>query len=256
MNIYIPTYGRPERQITFKCLSKGMQTKVVFICVPSEEKQLRQLWQDTGCNFLVCDKKGVSAARQAALEHSVSNKVCFFDDDLRFSKRLEDWDFDTNGKLAKATKEQLTFGIIWMQNSLNSYPIAALGARGGNQGIRHRWVNPNYRVMRSFAVDKSVMQRHDIRFDDFYYWEDFHVALSLLELGYENVVNVDLVSDGVSNTTGGVQRNLEQMMVEANRFAELHPTAKLRMKTFFEGKGKIEVPDFTIQWKKTLGIKT
>lgn len=256
MNIYIPTYGRPERQITFKLFTPGMQRKVVFVCVPEEEKRLRSLWESTGCGFLVCSKKGVSAARQAALEHSEYDKVCFFDDDLRFSKRLPNWDFDKNAKLQKATSSELTSAVIWMQKHLNDYAATGIGARGGNNGMSKRWTNENYRIMRSFAVDRTVMNKHNIRFDDFYYWEDFHVALSLLELGYGNLVNIDFVSDGVSNTAGGVVRNLPKMMEEATRFAALHPTAKLRMKTFFEGKTKIESPDFTIQWKKSLGIKS
>lgn len=260
MLIYIPTYGRPKRQITFNSLPRRFQKRTIFVVRPEEEQEVLRLWGGSCRGVLVQRGSGVSSARQTALEHDDGfDTLCFLDDDLRFSARVSNWDFENNNRALKMSAYELEAALLFLQAEVEKgTACAGLGARGGNNGIRRRWINPNYRIMRSFALRRDVLQRHNIRFDLFSYFEDFHVALSLLELGYPNVVSVNWVSDGITNSVGGVQRDYTQLWQNAERFVGLHPTAKIVEKSFKHG-AKSDVrkmfPDLSIQWKKTLGIK-
>lgn len=258
MFIYIPTFGRPEKQITFKALPQCFQKKVVFVVRDEEYKAVQRLFGGKCKEIIVQEGTGVAAGRQTAVEHSPHDAICFLDDDIRFSTRLPDWDYTTNNRALKSSVQDVQAGIEWIEEQLNEYDCVGLGARGGNNGIPKRWVNLNYRIMRSFGVSKSALRRYNLRFDDFYYWEDFHVAMSLLELGRENIVSVNWVTDGVTNAKGGVVRNLKKMWIQARKFVDLHPSAVLVEKKFKHGDKELAdtiFPDLRIAWKKTLGTK-
>lgn len=256
MSIYIPTYGRPERQQTFKRLPKDVRQRVVFVVRPSEEAIVTRLWHHQCGGVLTHKSPGVADARQTALEKSSTDKVCFFDDDLRFCRRKPGWVYNSDTRLDTATAADVSVGVQWLEDYLDLYPCTALGGRGGNIGIRHRWMTENSRIMRSFAICRWAMNDVGVRFDDFYYWEDFHVALSLLEQGYPNAVSTDIVTDGITNyEMGGVTRDVSKMWEVAKRFAATHPHAKLKMKIFRWGGPTLEAPDFTIAWKKAYRSK-
>lgn len=257
MLIYIPTAGRVDNQITFKSLPKRYQKRVVFVTLPQETKAMTARYGSSCLAVLPQKGKGVAAARQTAVDHQDGfDHLCFLDDDLRFSVRVKDWDYETNNRALKMDPSDIEAGLRWLQHTLESGVVCAcLGARGANNGIRKRWVNENYRVMRSFGVSRSALEQVNVRFDDFYYWEDFHVALTLLEQGHKNVVSTNWLTDGVTNSKGGVVRNLNLLWREAQRFVSLHPTATIVEKKFKHGarsEAQVTFPDLRIAWKKTL----
>ena len=255
-SIYIPTYGRPQQQKTFQRLHEKIQQRVIFIIKPEEEKEMLSLWGDKCKKLLIVDKSGVAVARQKAIEDSVSDHILFFDDDLRFDKRIQHWNYKNNNRAVIATPDQTLKAIQWMEEELKKTALVCLGARGGNNRHTQRWTIQNSRVMRSFGVKRSVMDLLGVSFDDFYYWEDFHIALTFLEYGYPNVVNVDYITDaGLSNSPGGVSRHIKRMWYQAKKFQRVHPTARVREKTFKNGSTVIQVPDFTIGWKKSFRSK-
>lgn len=259
--IYIPTYGRLHKQKTIKWFSPHDLERTTLVVLPEEEKQAVRLWGKTLGGVLVCKTRGVAAARQAALEACPTDQVLFFDDDLQFCQRVEDWCFDTNNRALRPLLGDVDRGVRWLYKHLTpKCPVTCLGPRGGNNTIERRGCIRNGRIMRSFAVLKSVVEKHNIRFDRFYYWEDFHVALALLELGYQNIINVECITGGDTNSAGGVARNVPAMWKCAKEFQQEHPTCRIREKTMNDGDrstatGKIQVPDLTVYWKKALGSK-
>lgn len=242
MRIYIPTYGRHSKQITFNSLPEELQRLVVFVVKP-EEADLP--WP---AETLVVDADGVAAARQAAVDHSDHPYVCMLDDDLRFSVRDTHWQHNVGG-MRKATHADLIVAYQWMFDALSRCPMVGLAGRGGNHGIKRRGENPNFRIMRSFAVDKRVLEAENVRFDRLYYWEDFDVCVTLLERGYPNVVNIEITSDGITDAQGGINRNRERMSAVADEFQRLHPWSDHIIR-----KEKEYGPDFTIRWKRIFGI--
>lgn len=256
MLIYIPTLGRPQRQITFNTLPRRFQRRVMFVVRREEEPEMIKRYGHLCRGVLVQEGKGVAAARQTAFDNDDGfDCLAFLDDDLRFSVRVKNWDYEKNNRALKMSEFDIEAGLLWLQHKVDTEQVACagLGARGGNNGIRKRWENENYRIMRSFAVRRDVMEQHNIQFDSFYYWEDFHVALSLLELGHKNVVSVNWLTDGITNATGGVVRNIPKMWDDARRFVKLHTAAQIVEKTFKHGDRKeadVVYPDLRVAWKK------
>lgn len=263
--IFIPTYGRIEKQKTLSWFGQDDRERTILVVRPEEEKQATKLYKDL-LGVVVCSKPGVAAARQAAVNYTMrftrEKVIAMFDDDLQFCQRVKDWDFYTNNRALRPTQEDVDKAVQWLFDKCGEiYPISCIAPRGGNNTIEERWEIFNGRIMRSFAVHIPTLIKHKVRFDEFYYWEDFHVALSLLELGYQNIINVDAVTGGDTNSKGGVQRNLPKMWECIRAFQKMHPTIRIREKEMNDGDrgpkaGRVTVPDMTVYWKKALGSKS
>ena len=259
--IWIPTYGRLHNQKTVELLSEEHKKKTSLVVRDTEYSVHESTWRDRVLGTVSHTRPGVADARQTAVDSATDDVVIMLDDDLFFGRRLPDWEFGTNARTKKATAEAVHEAIEWLgSNCSEKYPMVCIAAKGANNSIQERYTIENSRIMRAFAVHKPTLLKHEIRFDRFYYWEDFHVALSLLELGYPNLVNVDHVTDGVTNAKGGVSRDIAKMKACIEEFQELHPTIRVKYKTMPDGDGQgvsktVLVPDMTVYWKKAFRSK-
>jgi len=251
VNIYIPTYGRVGKQITLAALSPSARKRTWLVVRP--EERTAHNWP----RMLVCEKKGVPAARQEACKHALregSRFAFFFDDDLHFSIRPPTWCFETNEvSLRKATCMDIAAGLCEAESWLKHYPMVGFDARAGNNRCAERNIRLACRVMRAFGVDVPLMFKLGIAFDHFPFWEDFHVGLSFLEKGYLNANLTRYTNDGVTNSEGGVStyRNLDKMKACLSEFIKLHPCAKaVYKKTKWRGMENVAVPDMMVFWKK------
>ncbi len=106
MTIYIPTYGRiaDGRHRTWDRMPDKWRPSTWLVVRSEEEQCARKL---VGDRVLVCDKIGVAAARQAAMDHSPTRKVCMVDDDLDYARRVSDWDVETNARALKVTPKDV-----------------------------------------------------------------------------------------------------------------------------------------------------
>lgn len=256
MKVYIPTKGRATvaQQKSLAALPDKWRQRTTLVICPEEEATFRRILP--GTELLVCEKKGVPAARQAALEHSDDPIVCMLDDDLRFVRRMDDWSFPDNTKMMQCTPEDRGFAMDWMEDAMRIYAAAGLGARGNNNGIPDHPNREASRMMRAFAVDRTVLEDLDIRFDKYLYWEDFHVTLCLLKAGYPNLISLHFCCDGVTNTAGGVSlyRNYETLRETRDAFLEEHaPFAEAndsKSAASWLGWDGDTVPDLRINWRK------
>lgn len=260
--IVIPSKGRTDlkKQLTWRKLHVSQYKDVCFV-VPSEEQAFfLQLTEGTHATVLTCDRPGVPAARQHAVDvlHPAGYSfLCFLDDDLRFMHRPDDWtpEFpqlpqNSFGDMLKAFK--------WMEDNLRTYAAVGLGARGGNHGIiqeQYRYCKEAYRMMRAFAVDLDVLDEEGIRFDRFDYWEDFDVTLQLLKRGYPNLISTQWLCDGLTNEPGGVSlyRDVDSLRKTRDEFVAEHaPYAKAVDKEdrYWKGWENKKIPDVRVQWKK------
>lgn len=256
--IYIPTYGRLDKQTTLLKLLPLDQKQVILVVRKEEYLKASRLW-GAGIDCVIEQTgAGVANARQTALDHCTDSVLIFLDDDLAIDKRVPDWNMADNAKCKVCSPDQIHDALLWLQtNCHETYPAVGLTAKGNNNTIEERWQVENSRIMRSFAVHKPTLIKHNIRFDEFYYWEDFHVALSLLELGYKNLINVAIRTDSLTNASGGVVRHPANMQFVAEAFQKRHPTVSLKKKKMIdpENGGTIEVPDMTVYWKKAFRSK-
>lgn len=257
MLIYIPTYKRVGKQVTLHTVMHAWAPeKIWLVARPEEEKALRGIWP----NVLVCAKKGVPAARQAALEHARTlreKKVFFFDDDLKFAVRYPGWCFQTNDtKLEPATPADIRLHLVAVEKKLTGdLPMLGFDARSGNNRKKERFIQYQCRVMRAFGVHVPALAENNIRFDAFPFWEDFHVALSLLERGKPIANLTTITNDAATNTAGGCStyRNVEALLKCQKAFAKAHPHAKpvlKKAKSWGGGMAEQDIPDFVIYWQK------
>lgn len=259
MNVYIPTRGRAsiEKQKTFRLLPPRWKVRTIFVVTPEEAPAFTTQFPANG--LLICNTLGVPAARQAIVEHAFENtedhKACMLDDDLRFLRRVPEWSMD-DPRLLQSTMDDVDEALHWMEDSLTMYAAVGLGARGNNNSLSDRYVREAGRMMRALAVDAELLLDEDIRFDKYLFWEDFHVTLCLLKLGYPNLISVEHLCDSVQNSEGGVSlyRDIPKLLEVRDRFLEEHaPFAKANdsksAASWQDWEGD-EAPDLRISWRK------
>jgi hypothetical protein len=182
----------------------------------------------------------------------VSPLFCMVDDDLWFYKRRE----DDPTKLREITSEEIRDAFFRMEYMLGREDFAHVGfaAREG----ANRNTDPymyNTRIMRVLGYDRQLVQALDAKFSDMEVMEDFHIALSLLRAGHQNVILNDYAHNqaGGSAAAGGCShfRTPELHALNAERLAALHPgfvkVVKKQTKTAWGGG---ERTDVNVQWKK------
>jgi len=253
MNIYIPTYGRIGKQKTFNAMTKTLREKTFFVIRPEEYD-----WYKRHSNPpIIVDKIGVPAARQAAIEHCQDNKLWFFDDDLNFSYRPENWSLE-NYTLYQMDAKKLEEALKFLEEQLDQFAIVAMDERAMNQGKPQRYYKEAGRVMRSFGIRKDIIIEENLRFDKYLFWEDFHIALSLFKKGYKGYISLVYLNNGTTNVKGGVSsyRNFEILKNEREKFLQEHAPFATPVNKYPKSWQGIEnwayVPDVKIYWKKAL----
>jgi hypothetical protein len=141
-----------------------------------------------------------------------------------------------------------------VQKLLKRYPAVGISARQGNQHKEEDIVECT-RMMNAYAFNTEVLKNNNIRFDKTKVMEDFHVTLSLLELGYKNaVIYSHCWNQRSSGAAGGCStyRTPKMQADAANQIAKLHaPFVKVVTKESKSSwKGMEERTDVIIYWKK------
>lgn len=270
MLVFIPTRGRFHQQFTRRWFHldrlHGVNGIEVFYVVP--ECELRQWEEDQWINgekwpppvsrrvFTVPDEYRFSDIRQHILEYFPQDPyhICI-DDDMYIYRRAPG---DT--KLLTATPEDVLAMFEWIHTQLDVEGFAHGGVSGreGNNREPDQEVM-NTRCMRLHFYNRNILMAEGLKFTDIAAKQDFHMTLSLLELGYPNVVNFEFAHNQVeSNSPGGCSRYRDAKMLEemAHRLKELHPdfvtvVDKETKGSFGGGVRK----DVRIAWKKALGTR-
>lgn len=261
MRIFIPTYGRASihLQTTLKeLISWGVHpTLVVNSGGPAHVEEYRNALVSLKGEFTLWaapdDIRGIGPVRDYIIrELSGGGKVLLLDDDLVFYVRRE----DDREKFEQGSIESFRDMLECIEETLDDYPLVGIAAREGGQRNTERFVE-NTRIMRLLAYDAGVLLREAIKFSDIEFMEDFHVALSLLERGYENcVVNDWCHNQRGSGTEGGCSatRTLERHCEAAHKLKELHPEfVRLTEKTTKTAWGGATRTDVVVSWKKAAG---
>lgn len=260
MRIYIPTLGRVEawtrpenRQLTFHWIPVEWK-KHLWLCVHQREADAFSWWEQK----IVVDKVGAPHARQQIVEHATRSyedpRIAMFDDDLRFARREKDWVVKF-GSASQSTEQDVSDALEMLFERLNEYAMVGISARQGNQSRPERIGEENKRMMRSFGVRTDVLHSTGIRFDKYPFWEDFHVALSLLRRGYPNYLILEHMTDGITNKPGGCAEYRTNAALAACReafLAEHAPYAQPNDKSTsaWSGAEAETAPDLRISWLK------
>lgn len=252
MRIYIPTYGRADRQVTYEELPKKLQSQTTLVV---QAREIAQYKKYKNLAILPQSIQTITPTRQwiAHMHHNIKRDgpyLVMLDDDLRFDKRRK----DDRGKFLHAQPQQITelFNEIERYLKKGYAHVGVLAREGGNRVTEK--VLEATRMMRVLAYDVRVLRKEEVKFDRLPLQEDFDVTLQLLRKGYPNAVLCDWVQgQGSSNAPGGCSTYRTLKMHEANcyRLAEYHKgfvtCVEKETKGAWNGAKRIDV---IVQWKK------
>jgi len=249
MKIFIPTYGRHDKQNTLNNLPKNLRKNVTLVVQQREAHLYEDFEQEL--EILPAKIKTITPTRQYILETLMSGggKFVMLDDDLKFDVRRKD---DTS-KFRNAHPEEIELLFNKIAKELDNFAHVGVLAREGGNRVTTRFKECT-RMMRVLAYDSNVLHKENIKFNRLPLQEDFDVTLQLLRKGYPNRLICDFVQDhGTSNAKGGCShfRTIEMHNENAKKLAKLHhPFVKVvekQTKGAWNGQARLDV---MVQWKQ------
>jgi len=248
MQVFIPTYGRAGNQVSYAALSRaGVQVGLV---VQAREADLYSKYPLV--YVLPDDIRTIAPTRKYILTELVkSEEFCMVDDDLYFFHRRE----DDPTKLREITDKELRGAFIEMRAILSERtPHIGFAAReGANRNTKDHILNT--RIMRVLGYHTRSVLGLPTDFSDMEVMEDFHIALSLLERGKENMILNKYAHNqaGGSGSAGGCShfRTPEMQARNAELLAKLHPghVSVVQKETKGAWGGGVRT-DVIVHWKK------
>lgn len=251
MQIFIPTYGRSEKQVTYDFLPEQLRRDVILV-VQHREKHLYKQYPPRNLLVLPNSIQTVSPTRQYIMKWAHKKgikKLVMLDDDMRFDTRRID---DPTKFLVSQPKEVLKLFDV-LENALDEYAHAGVLAREGGNRITETYVYAT-RMTRVLAYRVDTFMKEKIKFDRLPLQEDFDVTLQLLRKGYANVVLCNWVhGQGQSGAAGGCSHFRTDELHDANakKLAALHPefVKVVTKETKGAWGGRVRL-DVHVQWKK------
>jgi glycosyltransferase involved in cell wall biosynthesis len=262
MKIYIPTMGRPNKQITIQSFSDDLIERTT-LCVISEEYNA---YKKLGINLIKFPMyvHGISAKRQWLFDNIKEKFICFMDDDLQFSVRHD------GIKLKNAESDDVDDLLsLWKSWLKSGIPLVGVSLRGGNNHVEEDYHDIG-RIMSCYAFDREIFMKENIRFDRVPLMQDFDMTLQILKAGYIDRISYKYAHHqaGGSNAKGGCStyRTPELIRDTAIKMSKLHPgivtiQAK-KSKTTWSGMEKKKGIDGTVRtdvnvhWKKAYHPRT
>jgi len=196
--------------------------------------------------------KGIAKTRQWILENADCEQILMLDDDQSFRCR------ETGSyKLRPMLEEDYTAMLDAASETLRNYNAVGISAQAGNNRTFPKSIVAPGRMYNMYALNRSFLLDNDIRFDAMTVMEDFHVTLSMLEMGFSNAILQDWCwgSPG-SNADGGCSnyRTVEVQREGALRLADLHKpfVTVVEKESKAWGNGLEKRTDVRVAWKKAL----
>lgn len=273
MKIAIPTTQRTNCQHTVRQLLRGNVHKEYecTLVIPRSEFEAYCINLPNEFRCLPIDCSGINNVRQYIIEHFEDDKILMLDDDLNFYYRLRLREVGLN----IATDEQVLKAIRWIDEKLDSYAHCSISARTQNFQTTSRLLRSGdefaleiVRPWRTYGFRRDIILGEDLDFHadlDINTMDDFHMTLSLLELGYPNIVNFRYAHEQRgSNSKGGAStyRDLDLLKRCALNLKAKHPEGlveTVERKTINSWGGTTDKPvyrtDVKIYWQKALGVR-
>jgi hypothetical protein len=276
LEVYIPTRGRIDRQITMKkffleeIFTKAPSWLEIYFVVPTCEQChfiAAHPWTDS-CVFSVKDTYKFGSVCQAIAEVS-TGLTMLLDDDMLPLRRRDPYKTSQAGATANVQDVLDLFARVrsWLAQG---YVHGGISLRQSNHYCTDTYYQTNTRTCGVTFFDARILKTEGIRFDAVEARSDFHVYLSLLELGYKNVCDYEFICGqwsgkmGGSNAPGGcaIYRTPAFLLEQASLLQKLHPrSVKLIYK---QRKGEAlaalatdeGIPDVRIGWSKAYGIRS
>jgi hypothetical protein len=244
--IYILTYGRQGRQITFDNLPKKWQEKTFLITHPKEHHE--------GYPEIKCPIQGksISKVRKWISKLGEGKRYAVFDDDITFVYTRRENETGAGNTPLKGKKFDVMMNTMdkWMDEG---YIHTACDVCF-NPPTRNVDFRVNSRITNNVFYDgtKLPIKKLDWGLD---FCEDYYINLQLLSMGHQNKVSLMFrVNSSETQSKGGCElnRTLEKHNSAMRELNKKYPDfVKLREKITKGGlwKGKTKLAA-TISWKK------
>lgn len=250
MRIFIPTRARIYKQITRReFFLDHVPYSVRYIVPEAEYKKAKAVFGDVEI-IAVPDDWKLSDIRQWLIDDpdlSLDPYHIFMDDDLVFLRRKAPLDVHQR----KGNKQDAIEAFQRMEHWLQTgYAHGSLSQRGGNNHCPEAFKEIG-RATDCHFYNAAILRGEEIKINQVMLRQDFHTTLSLLELGYPNLIDHEFMSGQQDGTPGGCQvyRTPEMLAEQAHLLASLHPgLVKVIEKTRKGGFGTST--DVRISWQK------
>lgn len=225
LQIFIPTLGRSENQVTWNNLPPEIQkhTKLVLQTKEALENVRAYDSHHAGMILLPENITSIGPTRQYLVEN-FGPFILMLDDDLDFAVRRAD--DPTRFTPASGIDVIHMMDTIYQVLIQGTHPLVGVSAREGANYDTKQFKYAT-RQLRVHGVDTEIFREKNIRYDRISYMEDFDVTLQVLENGYANAVLNGWVHNqrGGSNAKGGCSttRTLEAHNEAAKELKRLHP---------------------------------
>lgn len=248
MQIFIPTYGRSDYQVTWDNLPHAVKfsTKLVV------QERERHKYEKYPTVVLPPEIQSIGPTRQWILDHATDSYIIMLDDDLDFATRREDEPAKFRGSTDGDTYDMIY--AILEQLHLGYKLVGVSGREGANRDTSA--IKYATRQLRIHGINRVAFKELGIRFDRIPFMEDFDVTLQLLEQGHTNCVLNQWVHNqrGGSNAPGGCSesRTAEAQSAAAKELKRLHPSVVRLVEKTTGDWGMGTRLDVYVEWKKAL----
>ena len=202
MKIYIPTFKRPNKQITFNNLPDEVKKDAILVVQEQEKDEYNY-----DCEYLVVGNNiGIAKTRAHIYEHAKDSRFCMYDDDVKFIRRNAKY-YGGGSNMEKSSRVMTADDFDEMFSLFNSWMDDGYVQIGQNVTA----LPPSGKKYTDFTsfnsvhyLDGSVLQKEDIDHEFVQVGEDYHLMLELLTRGYKTRRSDEFViSVGENYAEGG-----------------------------------------------------
>ena len=261
MIIFIPTRGRPDKQITLASIPAHWRDKVCLVTSKEEWRELKARWPKV---TILSDSTECLSDRRQHIQKVARvgghDKIVMMDDDLVFLKKGPKKDPTAKTPYSMYNIGPRDFDIMMreMDDALDDNAIVSFAERNRCHTYEPDMLDLSYntRINGVLGYRTDVVAREGLRWNQFKLCADFDMTLSLYRAGYSGAVICRYIwgQRGTSNAKGGCSayrtKELHEQVIRA--LAEKHaPFVKVVEKAtkggWYEGETRT---DAKIAWKK------
>jgi hypothetical protein len=179
------------------------------------------------------------------------------DDDLRFLRRATPTDPAQNKGTLEDSIEM--FKLIEHYLTVKKYHHGAISTRPGNNHVEES-EKINTRALDLHFYNAETIYKERLKFTDVILKQDLHMTMSMLELGYQNIVNYEFIAGQTNNgnNPGGCNlwRTISMLDQASLTLQVLHPKfIKTRIKKSKSTYGAVDRVEVICYWKRCFNTK-
>ena len=243
MHIVIPTYKRPDNQLTWHTIHPDLRKHITFVVRPEEVEHFKKTYRPSKVIATAPHVNDFSTTLQFVFDTFATKRFIYMDDDITGLYRRVRFFKDPSTLEKPWAKERLTSAEDQMEMfdavlSLLDKPYV------GSVGLRPSYLPPEGRQIKHaqaniqfVAVDGRVVKKIGARWDRLKWGSDLDFNLQLNAAGYDTVQRCDYAytepgvfnGDGGSNALLAREKRIATTLAMHDQLAAMWPDAFKRL---------------------------